>query len=298
MSAAPGAHPLRERLLAFYRHYCPEKPSSHVDFLLSKYAGNEDAVLDVLREKYGPEPMDAVPRSEADRISAVLQSPVAASILVDQFRGQEAKLRHDLVDRYGPEPHLRVGARSARPDSSFRSDGGSPSRDQPTNSSDLDRALEAKRQLFERDMAQLKAHEQHRHVAETLSAVTEAKMELQRQEVELQQLRITLSASKASGFANRAHHDEAIKRVAQQLTRAKLRLLTMRSDLDPERVSAARLDAVVAETAAVEEQMQQSVQYCRCLAEAARRHLRAYPLSPMHGTLREADPAMCARLEQ
>uniref|UniRef100_A0A7S1PZ58 Uncharacterized protein n=1 Tax=Neobodo designis TaxID=312471 RepID=A0A7S1PZ58_NEODS len=296
MSAAPGAHPLRERLLAFYRHYCPEKPSSHVDFLLSKYAGNEEAVLEVLREKYGPEPTEALPRSDHDRVAAMLRSPEAASALVDQFKGQEARLRHDLVDRYGAEPHLRVGARSARPDSSYAL--GSPGRDGVSSSDDLERALQSKRQQFERDMAQLKAHEEQRRVAETLSAVTEAKLELQRQEVELQQLRIALSASKASGFANQAQHDEAIKRVAQQLTRAKLQLLTMKSDLDPDRVAASRLDAVVSETAKVEEQMHQSVQYCRCLAEAVRRHLRAYPLSPMHGTLREADPAMCARLEQ
>jgi hypothetical protein len=296
MSAASGAHPLRERLLAFYRHYCPEKPSSHVDFLLSKYAGNEEAVLEVLREKYGPEPTEALPRSEGDRVAAMLQSPYAASVLVEQFSGQEARLRHDLVDRYGAEPHLRVGARSARHDTSGML--GSPQHDGPTSSMDLDRALESKRGQFERDMLQLKAHEEQRRVAETLSAVTEAKLELQRQEVELQQLRIALSASKASGFANQAHHDEAIKRVAQQLTRAKLRLLTTKSDLDPGRVAASRLDEVVSETSRVEEQMQQSVQYCRCLAEAVRRHLRAYPLSPMHGTLREADPAMCARLEQ
>jgi hypothetical protein len=289
-------HPLRERILAFYRHYCPEKTASHVDFLLDKYAGHEDEVLEILREKYGPEPKNREAYSDdLSRISAVLQSPQAASYLADQFRGQEAALRHSLVDRYGAEPLPPRGAGSRSPPSSSRSPLGAAAAELQSDA--LERALDERRGQFQRDMALVKQQEEQRKTLETLQAVTDAKLELQRQEVELQQLRLAVSSAKAQRVASEAAHDEEIKRAAQQLTRAKVRLMTLRSTADPHKVSASRLEAVVSETSSIEGDMRQAVQYCRCLAEAVRRHLRMHPLSPMHATLRDADPAMCARLE-
>ena len=298
MSVHLRTHPLRERILAFYRHYCPDKPASHVDYLLDKYAGNEDEVLEILKEKYGPEPIDFAPKNETDRVASVLRSPAAASYLVSQFDGQGAALRHALGAHYGLEPHLRADAKQLFGAQSAQRHGFGSSTVVPMSSSDFETELRIRQAQFQQDMAVVADHEARRAELDTLQAVTEAKMELQRQEVELQQLRLALSSSRAQGAANKAAHDETIKRTAQQLTRAKLRCLSLKSSIDPTRVASGRLEATVAETRQVEEQLQSSVQYCRCLAEVVRRHLRAYPLSPMHGSLRDADPAMCARLEQ
>jgi hypothetical protein len=301
-------HPLRDRILAFYRHYCPEKPASHVDFLLDKYTGHEEEVLQVLREKYGPEPADAQPRSDRDRIAAVLGSTEASDILLEQFRGQSAVLRSSLMDRYdadGTTPrdnysHRGPASLGAQWPSLSRSHGHEGSSGGPFDdtSTRLEQALAERKERFDRDMELARQQDEQRKALEVMQAVTEVRLELQRQDVELQQLRLALATAKAQNVADQAAHDEAIRALAQQLTRAKLRLLTLQSDTDPTRAAATRLDAAVAETAQVEDRLQQSVQYCRCLAEAARRHLRTYPLSPMHATLRNMDPAMCARLEQ
>lgn len=301
---------IRDRIAAFYSHYCPEKPASHVDYLLEKYAGHEEEVIEILKEKYGPEPMANIPRSEVDRVTALLRSPVATEALTRQFAGQEAALRHALVDRLGPEPHIT--GRSTQPKlttlrpevdravsalSMYAADSFYNADPVAQAGALLDAELNRRRDQFEVDMRLLEQQESRREELQVLQAITETKLELQRQDVEMQQLRLALSAAKTEAANKAEAHDEAIRHVAQQLTRAKLKLLSLKSVVDPHIVSARRLEAVVAKTVETEEELSHSVQYCRCLAEVVRRHFKLYPLSPLHVSLRMLDAAMCSRLE-
>ena len=54
----------RDRLIAFYGHYCPEKVST-VDRVLEAYKGDEEALFGELVAKYGPEPKSLVGSSLA-----------------------------------------------------------------------------------------------------------------------------------------------------------------------------------------------------------------------------------------
>lgn len=287
--------PYRDRVAAFYRHYAPDKPASHVDYLMAKYAGHEDALIAVLEEKYGPEPMDAAPRTHTERVSATVpdMSPTQAAALLQQYSGAEDSLHHELVGLYGTEPHKRVDA-SGRAQRNRASDGGAHA----AASALPDDALEERQRRFDRDMAALEREDRRRVESETLHAVADARMQVQRQEVEMQQLRMALSASQAQAAANADEYDRAIRQVAQQLTQAKLQLLALQAEADPSVVPAADLQDVVSATTQVDHQLEQAVHYCRCLADVLRRHLKLYPLSPMHATLRQLDPALCARLEQ
>ncbi len=292
---------------------------SHVDFLLAKYAGHEEDIIEVLTEKYGPEP--ELPNLSLERrVESLLSTAVpphaanvAASRLANQFRDTEDVLMQDLVKRFGSEPRLRIDQQPSSSSSApfddpahsflhgkqrWGADANGGGRLAPSNDAEFEAALAARRQVFERDMRNVAEEKEKQQAIEAMQAVSEAKVAIQCQEVELQQLRLAWSALQMQATANEQALSESIQHVAQQLTQAKLRHLSLSSTLNPRVVSATDLQEVLSETANVERDMQRSVAYCQKLAAVAKRHLQLYPLTPMHGALRQADPALCARLDQ
>mgnify|MGYP001571878750 FL=1 len=323
----------RDRIGAFYAKYCPDKPLSHVDYLLAKYVGHEEDIIDVLKEKYGPEP--ALPMvGYEQRVASLLQSaatghsqtnsvgssghgrgpgglsPVdrATQHLLERFAGVEDVLMEGLSNRYGSEPRLRLDADDyMRGDESGRRNGGgglgnssidARTRAIPSNDAEFEAALQSRRAVFDRDMRSVHAEKEQQRALEALQAVSEAKVTLQHQEVEIQQLRLALSALQMQTTANEQALSTSIQHVAQQLTQAKLRHLTLASTLNPRVVAASELKQVLQTTADTEREMQRTVGYCQKLAAVVRRHLLLFPLTPMHGALRQLDPALCARLDQ
>lgn len=56
-TSPPIAADYRRRVQAIYARHCPERATdSNITFLMDKYAGYEDEMIDALVEKYGPEP--------------------------------------------------------------------------------------------------------------------------------------------------------------------------------------------------------------------------------------------------
>ena len=295
----------RERIAAFYRHYCPEKPASHVDFLLAKYAGHEEAVLEILRDKYGPEPEPAT-KSYQRRVETLLRADGesgragdAARSLLGPFDQQESVLLRSLATRIGTEPHTRFPPDDDDPAAGF--DGLLPAgagSGVGGSAADLEAALRARHAQFRKDMHAVAAGQARSQQLATLRAVAEARLEVQRQDVEIRQLRLSASAQVAQATANERAFGEAIQTAAKQLTAAKLRQLKLESTRNASVVSAADFEDVIEKTTAIEREFERSVSYCRMLADVVQRHLRLHPMSPMHATLRQLDPALAARLEQ
>ena len=56
---------VEQRLIAFYKHYMPEKLDG-IGKILDKYAGKEEQLFTALVKKYGPEPADLVDEDDED----------------------------------------------------------------------------------------------------------------------------------------------------------------------------------------------------------------------------------------
>ncbi|CUG88272.1 Hypothetical protein, putative [Bodo saltans] len=118
----------RARLVALYEAYAPAKLNS-IDGALEKYKGSEDALIEALVMKYGPEPSAAAAVNStptaASPSAAAAASPVNQELanrvqamyacyqpdkqeqvpkLLEKYRGEEMQLLKSLVQRYGPEP--------------------------------------------------------------------------------------------------------------------------------------------------------------------------------------------------
>ena len=288
-----------ERIATFYRVYCPEKPASHVDFLLAKYKGHEEAVMEILRDKYGPEP-EGTAQSYHRRVDTMLRADgdvtgrnTTTDTLLDAFDQQEPVLVNALAGRVGTEPHKRLPVEQP----ALIGDAASHAH-MEAGSADLEAALAERHRQFQTDMRAIATGHERSHQLATMQAVAEARLEAQRQEVEIQQLRLSVSAQAAQASANDRAFDEAIQQSAKQLTAAKLRRLKLESTRNTTVVPVSDFEEVVEKTTATEMDFDRSVQYCRMLADVVQRHLRLHPMSPMHATLRQLDPALAARLEQ
>jgi hypothetical protein len=292
-----------ERIAAFYRHHGIEKPASHIEFLLSKYRGHEDAVIHVLVEKYGPEPSAGAGATDLhSRVEQLLTrhaadgavSPAAVKAVADPYQGQETTLMRELHQRY---PGSEGQGASTAP-AALGVGGDAPSPAAPGSNYDFDAALRRRQEQFRNDMAGMARDATQRQELEAVHEVADAKLLVQRQEVEIQQMRMSLSAFQLQAAADEAAFNEQINGMAKLLTQAKLKSLALQSTHDGAVVAMAELEDVVAASSSVEGEMARTVAYSRSLADVVRRHLSLYPLSPMHATLRQLDAALCARLEE
>jgi hypothetical protein len=167
--STPGASPVaagkptyKDRIIALYAKYQPDKVAS-VDKTMEKYAGNEEALIDALVKKYGPEPAassgsstpnpaPASPAAQAatpagkpsykDRITALYakyQPDKVASVdkTMEKYAGNEEALIEALVKKYGPEPEAQAAAATVA---------GTPAKAGPASYKDRITALYAKYQ--------------------------------------------------------------------------------------------------------------------------------------------------------
>lgn len=253
----------RSRISAFYRHYQPDKPASHVEFLLCKYRGMEEDVLATLREKYGPEP--ALDGSGFTRKAASGQSRESAS---DAF--------------------LSGGGRGG---------GGTSNAALDNTNQQLLQQLQEKQQIFQRDMWLLQEQGKRAEASAIGTSLQEARKVAQRQEVELQQLRHTLSALKSEYAARAEHQRSEIEKASRELTLAKLRHMQASMSSDGARVPADEMHNTTDAIQQIDENLRSTVEYGRKLVAVLQRHLFLYPMSPVRMTLEELDPSLAARLE-
>lgn len=287
----------RQRLTAFYRHYQPDKPLSHVEFLLCKYHGLEEDVLATLREKYGPEPS-------------------ADGRLFSRTGGKGTIGIHSEGNK-NSNSNIPSAAQNA---SSFAID---------EANAQLGRQLEEKQNLFQRDMWLLQEQSKRAEAAAIGVSLQDARRVAQKQEVDLQQLRHTLSALKSEYSARAEAQKDAIEKASRELTLAKLKHMQASTNMgnsyennnnDIRSVSAMSnnnnqsnnnngmkftgprvpADEMIATTDAIEQveaNLKASVEYGRKLVSILQRHLFLYPMSPVRMTLEELDPSLAARLE-
>jgi hypothetical protein len=118
--APKDIRPVRERLVAFCQHRCPEKVSE-VDDMLRVWQGKEEDMFAQLVSKFGPEPnlgTEAVTLSPEkrekktlrDRLESFyeergLQMDVDADKALQLWKGREEELFRALERKYGPPKH-------------------------------------------------------------------------------------------------------------------------------------------------------------------------------------------------
>ena len=248
----------RQRISAFYRHYQPDKPVSHVEFLLCKYKGMEEDVLSTLREKYGPEPS------------------------VDDSAGT----KKPTIGVFKDKPTGGGAALSST--SNLALDEGNSS---------LSALLEEKMGVFQRDMWLLQEQSRRAEAAAIGVSLQDARRFAQKQEVELQQLRHTLSALKAENAARAESQKDAIEKASRELTLAKLRHMQASMSANGQLVPFEELAAAQENITQIDENLKGTVEYGRKLVTVLQRHLFLYPMSPVRMTLEELDPSIAARLE-
>ncbi|CUI12360.1 GPI-anchored surface protein, putative [Bodo saltans] len=104
------------RVRAIYARYAPDRMNL-VDATLEKYKGSEEALLEALAKKYGPEPSIDIEPSQTQvapsmiqqRITAMFETYAPAKVssvdtLMEKYKGSEDALLEALVKKYGPEP--------------------------------------------------------------------------------------------------------------------------------------------------------------------------------------------------
>eukprot|EP01062_Namystynia_karyoxenos_P028524 TRINITY_DN215_c0_g2_i1.p1 TRINITY_DN215_c0_g2~~TRINITY_DN215_c0_g2_i1.p1 ORF type:complete len:821 (+),score=279.39 TRINITY_DN215_c0_g2_i1:145-2463(+) len=116
---APVAMDWPSRVKRMYEKYEPAKVGQ-VDALMAKYKGKEQALMDALVKKYGPEPVPEGGDAPADdwrsRITRMYNKYEPAKVgqvdaLLAKYAGKEQQLMEALVKKYGPEPGAPGGSR-------------------------------------------------------------------------------------------------------------------------------------------------------------------------------------------
>jgi hypothetical protein len=110
-STAPGSSAHRDRLVRFYTKYAPDK-LPEVDSILTKYAGKETKMFQVLVDRYGPEPDATAGASQGDyhgRLTRYLlkyapERVASVETMLEKYRGHEEEMFATLVSKLGPEP--------------------------------------------------------------------------------------------------------------------------------------------------------------------------------------------------
>lgn len=253
-----------------------------------------------------------------------------------------------LREKYGPEPSAdgrlfgkgkpTIGIHSESNNSGKKATTASAAQNASSFAIDeannnLTRQLEEKQNLFQRDMWLLQEQSKRAEAAAIGVSLQDARRVAQRQEVDLQQLRHTLSALKSEYSARAEAQKDAIEKASRELTLAKLKHMqasthvgssydnnnnqdgrsgsssssvnnssNQQNNNNGKKFSGPRVpaDEMLATTDAIEQveaNLKASVDYGRKLVSILQRHLFLYPMSPVRMTLEELDPSLAARLE-
>lgn len=286
----------RSRVVAMYQKYCPEKPLSHVEFLLTKYKGYEDELMEVLVEKYGAEPRSTTQqRYEQELASAVGpdHTPSSLSTMINGYRGMEESLlfaakEHSPIRSHGERDEGTTSAQGARCEQSML-----------LCESDSDRGavFQEQQEQFRRDMSTLSKERQHQAAQALQDVIRSAQDTVQSQEGEIRTLRSDLHALKARHEENALSLQEQIRATACELTKMRLELLRLEGLATPGEAPLSDLADVESETSQITSDTLQSLQSLYVLERVARTHLALHPVTPFRTRLRALDPVLSARLD-
>ena len=287
-----------------YAKYCPEKPLSHVDFLLSKYAGYEEDIIASLKEKYGPEP-DAPVSDYHTRVAALMatkrggnideRSRQEASELLASHAGAEEHLIHSLMGKLGTEPHTRVDRSAVRDTAAAGPQ--TTLADIATSEEDPEIALIRRQERFFADISSLQQEQAKRESVRMNTSAAELSSQTRLQEMEIEALTNELAEMDRQRRSEEAETEVQIERLASQLTSLRMQKLRLDSRRDPDRVSIKEYEKLSKELTAVKEELSEATTQTKAIEEVLGRHLALYPMTPVRQTLRRVDPALCARLD-
>lgn len=302
MTATEAALHYRARVIAMYERYCPEKPLSHVDFLLTKYQGFEEELMDVLVEKYGPEPVRmggpqtsstaGAPSYETELgdVLGPMHTPQAVTSLLGRYEGMEESL---LYTAKGSSP-LRPEAGSVA-----RSDAGRREHALLVREAEQDRdaVFRQRQEQFRQDMSLLDRNRQQQAAHDLQAAVAATHQTVVHQEKDIRTLRSDLQTIKMRHEETMARMEDEIRRAATELTRAKLELLRLEGQATPGECHVSHLTAAEEESSRVHREILNSLQLLYVYERVMRTHLALYPVTPLRSRLREIDVGLSIRLD-
>jgi hypothetical protein len=301
----------RERIAAMYAKYCPEKPMSHVDFLLVKYAGYEEDVLETLRQKYGPEPNPPI-KDYQQRVSSLLGPTVSspaertqvAKALVESYPRMEEHLIYSLMDRLGSEPKSRLDHSLGNPQPGDLSGSGAGPSDGSRNRlgelllEDPDEALRRRQERLRQDLASLQSEQQKRNAVRLSTSSVEIAAKIRLQDAEIQRLSSSIADLDSQASRREIENNSVIEGLASQLVALKMKKLRMESKRNPALVSALDLHEAQQRLDQARKAIQDCALRTRACEEVLSKHLSLYPITPVRQVLRRLDPALCARLDE
>ena len=289
MSATDDALGYRARVIAMYQQYCPEKPLSHVDFLLAKYKGYENELMEVLREKYGPEPALGRSSNYQTQLASVVpgdKSPAQLDAMLRPFKGMEEALLYQMTNET-PAVDPRASSSGAAERSFLKIDW----------DEDRDEMFRRRQDQFRRDMADMAKQKQMLATTGVLEGIADAQMVVHKQEREIASLRSDLQALKAQHESTSMVLQEEIRSVAGELARAKLQLLRLQTTTIPGQAPVQQLLKLEKDTETVTAQLAEELCTLHVFEKVVRTHLALFPITPLRSQLRSADAALCARLD-
>jgi hypothetical protein len=289
MTSVDEALGYRTRVIAMYQQYCPEKPLSHVDFLLAKYKGYENELMEVLREKYGPEPVLGRGNTYQSQLASALQSdssPAQLDAMLRPFRGMEEAMLYQLTNE---TPAVDgVAASSGAAERSFL---------KVNWDEDRGELFRRRQEQFRHDMADMARQKQLASNAGVLESINEAQAKVSRQEREIASLRSDLQALKAQHESTSTVLQEETRAVAGELARAKLQLLRLQTAAIPGQAPVQKLVELEREGEKVSMQISDVLRTLHVYEKVIRTHLALFPITPVRSQLRSLDAALCARLD-
>lgn len=281
---------MRARVAAIYQHYCPEKPLSHVDFLLAKYEGYEEDLIDVLEEKYGPVPYGSTVHRdymrELEQHAGSEHSPNQLKQMLSQFQGMEDALMYELEGRTPLAP-TKVQSEAAL----------SPIRlhhpSQPNKGDNFQQCLD----LFRQDMDRFAKGQSVSGDHGERQAVATAARTLEQQELLIRSLREELRAVHRRAEESQSVHAEELRQMAVEIAKSKVEILALERNAKPNVAPYSQLLEVESRTSEVDQMLLSALQLQRVYEKIVRTHLALYPVTPVRGKLRELNPTLAARLD-
>lgn len=280
----------RSRVVAMYQKYCPEKPLSHVEFLLTKYKGYENELMEVLVQKYGPEPQSTLQQRYEQELANAVGSKHTSnhiSTMVHSSPGMEESL---LFAAKGYSP-IRESAFA--PESALRE------QSMLLRESDADRGavFHERQNQFRADMSTLNKERQHQAAQALQDVISAAQDGVQSQEKEIRTLRSDLQALRTRHDENCFSLQEDIRNIACDLTKMRLDLLRLEGLAIPGEAPLSDLASVETEVSQITSDTLHALQSLYIFERVARIHLALHPVTPLRTKLREADPVLSARLD-
>lgn len=281
---------IRARVAAIYQRYCPEKPLSHVDYLLAKYEGYEEDLIAVLVEKYGPEPPPQFGGPARNYMQELEQhmgsehSPKQLKEILHQFEGMEDALMHEVEGRTALAPPPKLAASPIRLVAG-RADG------------DRDEAFRRCLESFRNDMNLLSSGQADAGDGSERQAVLNAARTLEQQELSIRSLREELRAVHRRAEECQSIQTEELRRLALEMARAKVELLALERSAKPGIVPYSQLAEVENRSNEIDKTLLSALQLQRVYEKTIRTHLALFPVTPLRGKLRELNATLAARLD-